>query len=222
MTSRIKPTPWDTLAFGMPCGELLEYSEAALAEAVTTPGLYSIKVDPLCDKHWLYDYGFYYCDTLLTPRCKPQQLQSAQHADAHIALAPPLDEVLDICHGAFTHGRFHRDFHIDRAAADLRYDNWLKQLHTAANVYGLYWQQQLAGFIAVQDTQLVLHALAEQQRGRGRAKYWWSLCCEQLFADGAHEISSSVSASNLAVVNLYRSLGFRFDDAVDVYHRLST
>ena len=67
---------------------------------------------------------------------------------------------------------------------------------------------------------LVLHAVSEKFRGGGLAKYLWSVACKDLFGRGHQELTSSVSAANLPVVNLYASLGFRFRNSLDVYHRL--
>lgn len=216
----IKPTPWDTAAFGIPTWELPEYSAAALRQATQTAGHHTIKVDPLADKRLLREYGFYYCDTLLEPYCAAAQLRKLQHPDASIAKQVHAQQALTICHGAFAHGRFHRDFNLDKTRADLRYDNWLKQLLDAGQVYGLYWQGDLAGFIAHNGNNLVLHALAEAYRGKGLAKHWWSAVCVELLAEGHAEVKSSISAANLAVLNLYASLGFRFRNPLDVYHRL--
>ena len=220
MSTLIKATPWDTAAFAMPTWELSEYSSAALQQATQTAGHHSIKVDPLADKRLLHEYGFYYCDTLIEPHCSAERLRSMQHPDASISKVIDAEAALAICHGAFEHGRFHRDFNLSAAAADLRYDNWLKQLLEAHQVYGLYWQDGLAGFIGHSDNNLVLHALAEQHRGKGRSKYWWSAVCSELLELGHDEVKSSISASNLAVLNLYSSLGFSFNNPKDIYHRL--
>lgn len=221
MSNLIKPTPWDAAAFGINTWELLEYSEAALQQAAQTAGHHTLRVDPLADKRLLHEYGFYYCDTLVEPHCNAKRLRQLQHADATFSRVVNVEQAVSICHGAFAHGRFHRDFNLPRAGADLRYDNWLKQLLAAGQVYGLYWQGELAGFIAYSDNNLLLHALAEQQRGRGRAKYWWSAVCAELLATGHDEVKSSVSASNLAVLNLYASLGFSFKHPQDIYHRMT-
>jgi GNAT superfamily N-acetyltransferase len=216
----IKPTPWDTAAFGLPAWELLEYSEAALRQALQTPGHHNIKVDPLADKRLLHAYGFYYCDTLIEPHCSAARLRPAQHPEATISRAVDAGQALAIGHGAFDHGRFHRDFNLPRAAADLRYDNWLKQLLEAQQVYGLYWQDALAGFICYSENYLVLHAVAKEYRGKGLSKYWWSAVCGKMLAHGYDEVKSSISAANLAVVNLYASLGFSFNNPRNIYHRL--
>lgn len=217
----IKSTPWDTAAFGMPAWELQEYSIAALQQAVQTAGHHALKVDPLADKRLLHEYGFYYCDTLIEPHCNTARLRRLSHPDATVSKDIDVQQALTICHGAFEHGRFHRDFNLPKAAADLRYDNWLKQLLDAGQVYGLYWQRGLAGFIAYSGNNLVLHALGEQYRGRGLSKYWWSAVCDELLAAGQDEVTSSISASNLAVLNLYASLGFIFKHPQDIYHHMT-
>ena len=130
-----------------------------------------------------------------------------------------LNDLLVICHGAFEHGRFHRDFNLPKAQADLRYDNWLRQVHAAGGARGLCFDGELAGFMAIDGSRLVLHAMAEQFRGRGIAKFLWTAVCDELFAQGHAEISSSISASNVAAANLYLTLGFRLRHPVDVYHR---
>ncbi|MBI5430022.1 MAG: GNAT family N-acetyltransferase [Nitrosomonadales bacterium] len=220
MSTLIKPTPWDAAAFGMPTWELLEYSQAALQQAAQTPGHHTIKVDPLAEKRLLHEYGFYYCDTLIEPRCNKARLRAAQHPDATISMEIDAALAQKICHRAFVHGRFHRDFNLPKAAADLRYDNWVRQLLAARQVYGLYWQGELAGFIAYSASSLVLHAIAEQYRGKGLSKYWWSAVCRELLEAGHAEVKSSISATNLAVLNLYASLGFSFNNPQDIYHRL--
>jgi len=221
MNLLIKPTPWDTTAFAMPTWEVLEYSEAALQQAAQTGGHHSIKIDPLADKQLLHKYGFYYCDTLIEPRCNIARLRTAQHPDASISTTIDAEAALAICHGAFAHGRFHRDFNLSKATADLRYDNWLKQLLEAQHVYGLYWRDALAGFIGYSGNNLVLHALAEQYRGKGSSKYWWSAVCSKLLSLGHEDVHSSISAGNIPVLNLYASLGFAFNNPQDVYHRMT-
>lgn len=216
----IKATPWDTAAFGIPTWELLEYSAAALQQAAQTLGHHTLRVDPLADKRLLHECGFYYADTLIEPYCNAARLRVAQHPDATISKDVDAGPVMAICHGAFAHGRFYRDFNLPKAAADQRYDNWLGQLLEAQQVYGLYWQGVLAGFIGYSGNSLVLHALAEKYRGKGLSKYWWSAVCRELLANGNENVKSSISAANLAVLKLYASLGFSFNNPQDIYHHL--
>ena len=220
MSDTLRPSPWDTAVFGMPCHEVTEYSDQALAEACATPGHHSIKVDPLVDKALLQQHGFYYTDTLLQPTCNAAQFIDHPHAGAAIDAGVALEALSPMCRNSFLHGRFHRDFNLPSEAADRRYMQWLGQLHARGAVFGLIFEDELAGFIAHDAGALVLHALADGFRGRGLAKYLWSVACRRLFAAGETRLSSSISATNLAVLNLYASLGFRFGHAQDIYHRL--
>jgi RimJ/RimL family protein N-acetyltransferase len=93
-------------------------------------------------------------------------------------------------------------------------------MHAAGQVYGIALDGELAAFIALVGPRMVLHAVSSPRRGAGIAKYLWSAACRHFFDTlGLDHLESSVSAANLAVVNLYASLGFRFREAVDVYHR---
>lgn len=215
----IRPTPWDSAVFGIPTWELTNYSEETLYKYAQLAGHQTLKVDPLIDKRLLYSQGFYYCDTLMEPRCDAARLRLVLHDEATVEKIASVTDLLSICHGAFAHDRFHRDFNLSGAAADLRYDNWLNQLVLAEQVYGLYWQGRLAGFIAHQENSLILHAVAEMYRGQGLAKFWWSAVCNDLFKVGFAQVSSSISITNTAVLNLYASLGFSFFAPKDVYHR---
>ncbi len=213
-------TPWDTAAFGLPTYELGDSSAATLRQAVQIPGHHTVRVDPLASKQLLHEHGFYYCDTLIEPYCTAEKLRTLTHPDISIGKNAGWQELLPICHGAFTHGRFHRDFNLDRAYADLRYDNWLRQLYDRQSVYGLFWRKGLAGFIAYSGNSLVLHAISETCRGKGLAKFWWGAVCNELLGAGCTEVKSSISAANVAALNLYASLGFNFRNPADIYHRL--
>lgn len=217
---RIRPVPWDTAAFGVDCYDIVDPDAAAVRAALAQPGHYTAKVDPLADKRFLHEAGFYYVDTLIEPWCTPERLAHFEHPDVAFSAAVALEPVAAICRDAFLHGRFHRDFNIDRARADRRYENWLRQLHGEGRVLGLLFKGEVAGFIAHVDGALVLHAMGEAHRGRGLAKYFWSAVCRHLFAQGQTELRSSISFVNIAVINLYSALGFRFRNPIDIYHRV--
>jgi len=215
----IERTPWDCAALGCDAYELANAGPEAMAQ-VKAPGHYTVRVDPLASKETLYRNGFYYCDTLAEPYCPSGRLKAVPHPAAAFNARPALAPLLAICRDAFQHGRFHRDFNIERRLADLRYENWLKTLHAGGKVYGLTWEGETAGFIAHEGGKLVLHALNGKHRGRGIAKHLWSAVCADLVRNGAVELSSSISIANTAAFSLYASLGFHFRNPVDVYHRV--
>ncbi|MBL4774714.1 MAG: GNAT family N-acetyltransferase [Mariprofundus sp.] len=220
-STSFKPSPWDEAIFQVPCYEIIDPSETSLAQASSHVGHYTVKLDPLADKALLHRYGFYYADTLIEPSCKQDRLINHSHVDIAVVSDMPLHELLNMCDNSFVYGRFHRDFNLSKVQADQRYKQWLEQLYNNANVFGLLYKNNIAGFIACSEGKLMLHAMDVQFRGQGLAKFMWSAVIKILFEQGENEIRSSISASNLAALNLYSSLGFHFDQAQDIYHRLT-
>lgn len=218
----LKPTPWDSAVYGIETFELARIDEESLRYASRTPGHYTGKVDPLASKKLLHEFGFYYCDTLLEPRCARGDLVRFERADVAVRRDVAFERLLAICHGAFEHDRFHRDFNLKGALADARYDRWLRDFHDAGDLYGILVKDEPAAFIGLSGNKLALHAIAPAFRGRGLAKFLWSPACAHFFESrGLDTLVSSISAANLPVVNLYASLGFTLGGAVDVYHRLT-
>lgn len=214
----IKPTPWDSLILGINTYEIHTLNSESMEAVKSTPGHYTIRLDPLVSKKIIADNGFYYCDTLIEPYCNQESFIPYHDPSVSVCLENNFDKLLSICHGAFSYGRFHRDHNLSNKLADIRYDNWLMQLYILGKVYGVYYNDQLAAFIAVDDNKMVLHAVSKPMQGLGLAKYFWTPVCRLLYDAGYFEIASSISASNLAVLNLYASLGFRFRNSVDIYH----
>lgn len=214
----MKTSPWDIRALNMPCFELTAVDDDAL-KLTTGHGHYTAKVDPLADKSLLHENGFYYCDTLIEPFCRPDMFRPSECQDVSISEDCSLEELLAISNGAYRHGRFHRDFNIPDRLADQRYDNWVCDLHGSGNCLGLFYQGEMAAYFGMAGSKAVLHAVADKFRGKGLAKSLWSAAYIRLFKQGSPEVTSSVSAPNAAVVNLYVSLGFRFRNPIDIYHK---
>ncbi|MBM7661687.1 RimJ/RimL family protein N-acetyltransferase [Bacillus mesophilus] len=213
-------TPWDKKVFGMPTYEVQRYSEETLNQIKDYHGHFTLKVDPMVDKRLLHKHDFYYADTLLEPFCKRDHF--VFHYNEHVKLnyKPPLNKLMEICMGGtFEHGRFHKDFFLSSSLGDQRYASWLEQLHSSGKAIALMFNDEIAGFFCSDNNKILLHALDEKFRGKGLAKYFWATAIEQMFQDGYHDVSSSVSASNIPVINLYISLGFKFNKVVEVYHK---
>jgi len=218
--SKIIKVPWDTAALGIEAYEILDVSESTIAKAVKKQGHYTIRVDPLFPKKILHSYNFYYCDTLVEPYCSKDKFCCFEHEDVNISVQDQEYREFEKKEYSFFHGRFHRDFNIDNARADLRYELWFKELWRSGNVFTLKLQGDLCGFFAYKQNKIVLHAMRNKYRGRGLSKYLWTAACKRLFAGGYKELVSSISNTNLSALNLYISLGFRFRKPVDIYHRL--
>ena len=214
----LTPVPWDTKAFGMSCYEVSPLELGRLEELQKTPGHFTLRLNPLISADPIQEFGFRYVDTLLVPACRQDSFITYSNAEVNIAKSVQLSDLSDIASNAFLYGRYHRDGSIPFHLAEKRYQNWLSDLYAAGKVVGVEYQGRLAAFIAVEDSKLVLHAVHSELRGRGLAKYLWTPVCEGLFASGQTSIESSISAANLAVVNLYARLGFTMQSVQDIYH----
>jgi GNAT superfamily N-acetyltransferase len=215
----VMKTPWDSRALGMDTYEILALGKEAMEEIASLRGHFTVRVEPRVPRDILHANGFYYCDTLIEPYCEPSRFIYFGHEKASLSRDVPLDRLIAISHGAF-YGRFHRDFNIPKHLADLRYDLWLRDLYAEGNVFGLMFENDLAGFLAYSGHKICLHALHHAYRGKKLGKYLKGAACKELFASGHQELISSISASNLPVLNLWASLGFRFRKSLDIYHKL--
>ncbi|HET7658632.1 MAG TPA: GNAT family N-acetyltransferase [Bacillales bacterium] len=221
MDANIRYTPWDSEVLGMDTYELTDSSDQTLSKTTNIPGHFTVKVDPLSTKQYLHEFGFYYCDTLLKPCCRKDQFLKYINSRIRISEREELNDLLAISNGAYRHGRFHRDFNVGKPGAHKRYDRWLSQLYKENVVWGLLYDKELAGFAAIKENGILLYALKEKFRGRGLGKSFFSSVCDQLFQMGNEEIYTSVSACNLAMINMVMSVGFRIKEVVDVYHKFN-
>lgn len=217
----LTPTSWDKKVFGIDTYELKNIFPEVLERIKNMKGHFTIKVDPLSCKKKLHESGFYYCDTLIEPYCEKKRFKYFYHKSVRLSYDLNIEDLIKIADKAFTYDRFHRDFNLDKKFADLRYNNWLREFYGLKKVIGLMYEDDLAGFWCVNEGRIPLHALSVKYRGKALAKYFWSAGCRELFNKGFEEISSSISSSNLAVLNLYASLGFKFRNPLDIYHKFN-
>ena len=212
-------TPWDKRIFGFDTYELGEASEAALRATGDRRGHFTVRVDPLEDKALLGKFGFYYVDTLVQPFAAPERILFHDDPAASVRLSEDSARLRDVANGAFTFARFYKDRAIPRDLANRRYQAWLEELFSKGCVLDLLYGGETAGFLAFEKGKIILHTLDERHRGRGLGKVLWSAALRRMILDHPSEIVSSVSITNLAVMNLYVSLNFRFRNAKDVYHK---
>lgn len=217
----LKETPWDKRNFNIDTYELTGSTEEALKETVDKPGHFTLKVNPLDSPENLVKYGFYYMDTLIEPVCKKDDLRIFVREGISIETDYDPDEVIQIAEEAFMHGRFHRDFNISNSQADKRYVNWVKDLMNANQVFSLLYHGQTAGFFAFEKDKVLLMGMKESFRSKGLAKAFVSQACFEQLKFQQEQLKTSISAANVASLNLFYALGFRLKSTVDVYHKMN-
>ncbi|MDY0404354.1 GNAT family N-acetyltransferase [Virgibacillus sp. 179-BFC.A HS] len=221
MPDYLQETPWDKRNFGIDTYEVTAMHNIALEATDKINGHFTIKVPPLEDPRQLLRHGFYYMDTLIEPVCQREDFHLLEQDGISVSQDYDVKAVLAIARQSFIHGRFHRDFHIPSKLADLRYMNWVKDLHDDKQVYALYVHNQLAGFFGFSGNQILLLGMKAEFRQKGLSKVLTSQCCKLLFDQGYEVLRTSVSAANVASLNLFYSLGFKLKNTVDVYHKLN-
>lgn len=221
MDNHLKETPWDRRNFNIDTYQLTAATEDALQETVDKPGHFTLKVNPLNSPEILVKYGFYYMDTLIEPVCKKEDLRVFVREGISIATNYEPNEIIQIANEAFMHGRFHRDFNIPNSQADKRYVNWVNDLMEANQVFALLYEGQTAGFFAFEDDKVLLMGMKASFRSKGLAKAFVSQACLEQLKFGLEQLTTSISAANVASLNLFYALGFKLKNTVDVYHKMN-
>lgn len=217
----LRETPWDKRNFNMNTYEVIGTSEEALLETDKHDGHYTLKIGPMENPEPLIKYGFYYMDTLIEPVCKRKNLHVFDKEATSISKDYDPAEINQIAEEAFKHGRFHRDFNIPNSMADTRYMNWVKDLQEKEQIFALKYEDDTAGFFAYENDKVLLLGIKEEYRSRGLAKAFTSQGCAEQFKHGHNELRTSISAANVASLNLFYSLGFKLMNTVDVYHKVT-
>lgn len=219
--NHLRETPWDKRNFNINTYELTSATEEALRETDRLTGHFTLKARPLENSEPFLRHGFYYVDTLIEPVCKKENLTMFEENGVRLSRDYDRKRILDIAEDVFTHGRFHRDFNIPDRMADKRYMNWVNDLLDSGKIMALTYDHDTAGFYGFEEDKVLLLGMREEYRSRGLAKAFTSLACKEQFQSGYDELRTSISAANVASLNLFYALGFRLRNTVDVYHKLN-
>jgi len=148
-------------------------------------------------------------------------------SDLRLAAPGDIPAIERIAAGAFHHGRYHADSGFPRKLADRRYQQWianaLRHPNPEDRVYVLASDTQVDGFyhVTVQDdvADLRLAALSPELQGTLLGVDLYVSMMHVLKALGIRRISTSISAANTGVLNVYSLLGFHFSEPELLFHR---
>lgn len=136
------------------------------------------------------------------------------------------DALLHIAETAFHHGRYHADGRFPQQLAHKRYRWWLQNAldrpSPGTQVYVIGQAGKPIGFLHVEvtgtDADLRLGGV-DPDANPGFAGYQLYLgVLHALEGRGVQRVVAQVSATNVAVLNVYASLGFRFSTPELVFH----
>lgn len=221
MEEFLRPTPWDKRTFNIDTYELTSAHEDALKASDEYEGHFTLKVDPLENPKNIIKHGFYYMDSLIEPVCRQQDFKLIERDQVELSQDYDKQKILSIAEEAFIHGRFHRDFNVPNNLADKRYMRWVEDLMSEKNIFSLTFNGKVAGFYGFKNDKVLLLGIKKEFQGKGLAKPFTSMGCQEQFNNGYSTLHTSISAANVASLNLFQLLGFKLKKTVDVYHKLN-
>lgn len=121
---------------------------------------------------------------------------------------------------SFSDDRFHTDPNCPNDIADMRFLNWAKDLIDDSDViiYMACIEDEIAGFLARKANNMILAGFAKRYIGAGLGQYLWLGSMEAMLADGINSVETRISANNVAVMNLYVRLGYKFKNPAAIFH----
>lgn len=182
----------------------------------------------LGESMFLEQRGFRFVEMMLTPSLAPLTPVDIDADGVTLveAAAAELPALCAIAGRAFRHERYHVDPRVETAAADQRYANWVADAasHPRQQVLAVREGDQPVGVFVVEhgddgDVYWHLTAIDPRCQGRGLGTRTWSAMLNRHHAQGMTAVRTRISARNVAVLNLYTKLGFRFGNPEMTFHR---
>ncbi len=235
--------PWDAQAFGFSVAQVdvIEVAPHAdptpvLAQFVSwlderDVRLVSCRLDSLKlrESMLLEGLGFRFVEMVYSPVLTPLRTDWVSDEELVIEPAQPQDRpaLEAMASSVFTTGRHVLDWRLDRSAGHERYRRWLAGAldGDGQDVLMASIGDEVVGFFIVEalpDDCVYWHltAVAAKWQGKGVGKRVWRAMIERHRAAGVRRIETTISAHNIAVINLYAGLGFRFTAPQATFHWL--
>ena len=171
--------------------------------------------------------GFRFVETILVPRLDGIRRYAVDNDGFRVSRAGDADlaQLRQIADSSFASQRYHVDPRIDTRIADRRYVQWIDQsmAHPTQKLLKITSAEGVVGLFIVEHTgehraYWHLTAMADGFRGRGLAKGVWRAVLAHHAAEGIDAVSTRIAAVNIAALNLYASLDFRFDQGEMTFH----
>ncbi|HYK40848.1 MAG TPA: hypothetical protein VE007_00570 [Thermoanaerobaculia bacterium] len=233
--------PWDEEIFGFAVGD---YRPASRGELASRTGLLSealanwsqartvelvgcrVPASDTALTALLESVGFRMVELQLRATLAPLRSEAAAPPRISVRTADPSDRarILEIASSALRMGRYHADPRFPRAAADHRYRLWMQR--ALAEGEGTWVAVagppgSVRGFLHAQISgpaaDIRLAAVDADAAGIAGPELFRG-AVHELSRRGVRRVTARMSAANCSVLNIYASLGFRFDEPESVLH----
>lgn len=236
-----KVVPWDSDVFGFAVAQIQHLrvfdSHRAMGDYARFQdwldtgrvGIVSSRLPhhQLRESMFLEANGFRFVEMVLHPTL--ENLQSLDIPQDSLRITPACDSDLhlleDIAERAFRHERFHVDPRLDPRLGDRRYRRWVTNSlgHPVQRLLKITDDQRLVAMFLVEsrdDRSAYWHltAISPKWQGRGYGHRVWRSMLRHHQAEGCETLMTTISARNVAVLNLYSKLGFRFQPSEMTFH----
>jgi len=167
---------------------------------------------------FLEDHGFRFVEMVLHPVFDKLQSTELPESDLGISRVSrgDLDRVLDMMESAFRFERFHMDPRLNPTLADVRDRNWVDSAFADQNqeLYEICDKQQIVAIFMVEQltedsTYWHLSAVPPEFQGRGYGERTWRAMMRHHQKHGSTTVTTTITARNTPVLNLYAKLNFR-------------
>jgi len=226
----LRETPWDTEILGFRTNEILEVhyqNQAGLSSLLGEFVAYNqsneisltlVRVDSNEKqlRHLLQKFGFYYMETSLVVSLPSiSKLDTSKLFPSKFILCKPagkdFDEIKRIAMESFHYGRFHEDVNIATELACQRNYNWIDNLIAQNEEFlVLKLNDKVCSFmIAHTENNITTFILGGSSEEKGfLSPFFWTLCLKHFQENSTKVVRTIISASNIAILNLYMRLGF--------------
>lgn len=232
--------PWDTVLFNAPVFQIDEIlvkgknpdndMAAFISNCVDIDAkLISARIhnSAIIESMLLEKYNFKFIEMVYKPIHK--DLPSIQGIDSHcldvqIVSVSDVNDVVEIADNIFVNERFYIDPRINDDISNIRFKNWIKSSvhHENQRLYTVKDGKELIAFFIVEiinnKCYWHLNAISNKNQGRGYGRRSWLAMIENAIQNGCDEVETCIVARNYKVLNLYASLGFKFQSPQMTFH----
>jgi hypothetical protein len=138
-----------------------------------------------------------------------------------MACAEDKEAIGNISARDFHHGRILEDVNVPEDLARKRNRHWIEDLYRYANIWVCEIRGEVVGFHAFQrkknEAKMILTGL--KSGCEPLAGLFWRSVMAQTTSEGISNATTTISANNIAIVNIYSWLGFRVDELLIGLHK---